>query len=183
MDLQGKRVALLVEDNYDDLEFWYPKLRLQEAGAEVVVVGTDSPTYRSKHGIAAEADVMAEYAQAEAFDAFVIPSGPSRETVAAHPALLELVNAAIQHRKVIAAIAPAGRVMVAAQDKSDEGVLRLFGLQEEVVRDGPYEDSAVIRQGNLITARPPVDLPAFCRMILAALAESTTPSNGHVTYG
>lgn len=183
MDLQGKRVAILVEDQYDDLEFWYPNLRLREAGAEVVVVASEAATYHSKHGIPVEAQARAEDVRAEDFDAFVIPSGPSMDTVAQHAALLELVHAAIKHRKLLAAIAPAGRVIVASQDDSDAGALRLFELQEDVVREGPYEDSAVIRQGHLITARPPVDLPAFCQMVLAALAETSTPANGYVNYG
>lgn len=182
MELQGKRIAILVEDNYDDLELWYPKLRLQEAGAEVVVVGTEASTYTSKHGISVAADARAEHVQAEDFDAVVIPSGPSQETVTEQPALIELVNAAIRHRKLIAAMAPVGRVIV-AHGEGDARALRLFGLQDPVVSQGPHKDSAVIREGNLITARPPVDLPAFCQMIMAALAEASSPATGHVHYG
>jgi protease I len=177
MELQGKRVAILVEDDYEDLELWYPTLRLLEAGAHVTVVGTGAASYTSKHGIVVQADTHAEQVQAKDFDALIIPRGPASEVSKPSPALTEFVHAAIQLGKVVAAIAAAGHSMVAAHAQSEARALRFFSMQEEVVQsDGPYKDSAVIRQGNLILARLPVDLPAFCRMIIAALAEAPGPT-------
>jgi protease I len=177
MELQGKRVAILVEDNYEDLELWYPTLRLLEAGAHVTVVGTGAADYTSTHGIVVQADMHAEQVQAEEFDALIIPSGPTLAVREPKPALTAFVHAAIQLGKVVAAVATAGQSMVAAHVPSDARALRFFSMQEEIVQgDGPYKDSAVIRQGNLILARLPVDLPAFCRVIIAALAASPGPT-------
>jgi protease I len=180
MELQGKRVAVLVIDNYEDLELWYPTLRLREAGAEVSIVGTGASAYTSKHGIPIQADATAEQVRAEDFDALIIPGTPSPENMPDNPVLTELVYAAIQQGKVIAAVCTAGRSMVAAHPGADERAVRLFTMQDDVVKDeGPYQGSAVIREGSLIMARTPVDLPAFCRMIIAALAEPPAPTAAH----
>ena len=180
MELQGKRIAVLVADRYEDLELWYPVLRLREAGAEVVVVGTGAASYASKHGLPVQADASVEQVDAEDVDAIVIPSGPSAETFDAYPVISELVHAAMQHGKVVAAVVPAGQTIMATPHESDEQAHRLFSLQQDVVTDdGPFGDSAVIRQGSLIMARTPVDLLAFCRMIIEALAAPSTPAVGH----
>jgi protease I len=188
MELHGKRIAVLVADQYEDLELWYPLLRLREAGAQVVVMGTGAADYMSKHGMPVQADVDVAQARVTDFEALVIPSGPASESLGEQPALTAFVQTAIEQGKVVAAVAPAGRSMAAYDDQSAKSAksvksaksavhaLRLFSMKEDVVNgDGPYKDSAVIREGNLIVARPPVDLPAFCRMIMAALAEPPPP--------
>src|SRR5215470_17978407 len=114
MELQGKRVAILVEDNYEDLELWYPSLRLLEAGARVTVVGTGAASYTSKHGIVVQADTHAEQVHAEDFDALIIPSGPPLSVREPSPALSAFVYTAIQRGKVVAAVSVAGQHMVAA---------------------------------------------------------------------
>jgi protease I len=173
MELQGKRVVVLVEDHYEDLELWYPTLRLREAGADVTLVGVGAAGYTSIHGIPVQVDTGAEQVHTEDFDAIVIPSGPTPEALGDHPALLGLVQAAIRQGKVVATTFSAGEAIVAAHDKGDESALRISTMNEDVVKDdtGLYKDSTVVRHGNLIMARTPVDLPAFCRMIIAALAE------------
>jgi protease I len=75
MELRGKRVAILVEDNYADLELWYLTLRLREAGADGTIVGPEAYTYTSTHGIAVQADASADQVQVDNFDALVIPGG------------------------------------------------------------------------------------------------------------
>jgi hypothetical protein len=72
------------------------------------------------------------------------------------------------------------RTVVVAHPEADERAVRFFTMQDDVVKDeGPYEGSAVIREGSLMMARTPVDLPAFCRMIIAALAEPPPPTVAH----
>jgi protease I len=175
---------MLIAEQYDELEVWYPTLRLREAGAQVTLVGTGAARYTSKHGLPVQADTSAEQIQPDDFDAIIIPGGSSTEAFAGHPAMTALVQTAIQQGKLVAAMSTAGHMMVAAYAEDDERAQRFFGLQEDVVQDkGPLEDSAVIRQGNLIMARTPVDLPAFCRMLIAALAALPTTPTTHVSYG
>jgi protease I len=184
MELRGKRIAILVAEQYEDLEVWYPALRLREAGAEVAIVGTGAESYTSKHGLPIQADSTAEQVQPDDFDAMIIPSGPTAEIFADNPAMTALVLTAIQQGKVVAATASAGRMMVATRQAGDERARRFFEMREDVVREeGPLEDSAVIREGNLIIARTPVDLLAFCRMIMAALAQPPASPTMPVTTG
>jgi protease I len=184
MELQGKRVVILVAEQYEDLEVWYPALRLREAGAEVAIVGTGAESYTSKHGLPIQADSTAEQVQPDDCDAIIIPSGLTAEIFVDNPAMTALVLTAIQQGKVVAATASAGRTVVAAHQEGDERARRFFEMQEDVVREaGPLEGSAVIRQGNLILARTPVDLLAFCRMIMAALAPPPAASTTPVTHG
>jgi protease I len=176
MDLRGKRVAILVEDNYEDLELWYPALRLREANADVTIVGPEASTYKSTHGIVMQADISADQVQVNNFDALVIPGNSVADALSHHPAMLVLLREAIQQGKVVATIFQEGRTAATAHDEHDQKAAELFGLQAKRPQDEkPYGDSAVIREGNLIRARTPVDLPAFCRMIIAALSAPPTP--------
>jgi protease I len=185
MELQGKRVTILVAECYEELEVWYPTLRLREAGVEVTLVGTGAASYTSKYGLPVQADTSAEQVQPDDFDAIIIPGGSSAEVCADNSAMIGLVQTAIQQGKLVAAMSTvAGHMMVTAHAEGDERAQRFFGQQEGVLQEkGPLEDSAVIRNGNLIMARTPVDLLAFCRMIMAALAELPTTPTTHVSYG
>jgi protease I len=177
MELRGKQVAILVEDTYEDLELWYPTLRLREAGADVTIVGPEACTYTSTHGIPVQADTSADQVQADNFDALVIPGGSVADALSQHTAMLALLREAIRQGKVVATIFQEGRALAAAHDEYDQKVAELSGMQGKGPQDEkPYEDSAVIREGNLIRARTPVDLPAFCRMIIAALSAPSTPA-------
>jgi deglycase len=90
MELRGKRVAILVEDNCDALEVWYPHLRLREAGAEVTIVGPEARIYMSRHGLPVQARVGADQVRADDFEAIVIPGGSAAEAISQQPAMLAL---------------------------------------------------------------------------------------------
>src|SRR6185437_6057127 len=93
--VQGQRVAVLVEKFYEDLELWYPVLRLREAGCDVKIVGPKAgESYASKHGYPAKADVAASDVKASDFDAIVIPGGYSPDHMRRHPPMIELVTQA-----------------------------------------------------------------------------------------
>lgn len=178
MELEGKRVAVLVQDQYTDLEFWYPALRLREAGAEVTVVGTAILNYISKHGLPVQADRCANEVGADDFEAIIVPGGEASDAMQDDPAMVALVHDMEQSGKVVAAISYAGQTLTSAHAEHDEHVAQFFGLKTGIQQGAePLAGSSVIREGNFITARPPINLPAFCRMIIAALvAQNTTPS-------
>jgi len=171
MELKSKRIAILAEDMYQELELWYPLLRMREAGAEVQVIGTGSAeTYGSKHGYPVAVDAAADEVRAEDFDAVVIPGGYAPDRMRRYPALVDFVREMDAQGKVVAAICHAGWVLASA------GVLRgrratcFFAIKDDLVNAGAaYVDAEVVRDGNLITSRTPDDLPAFCRTIIAAL--------------
>src|SRR4051812_2773257 len=108
MELKGQRVALLAEDSYEDLELWYPKLRLTEAGAQVEVVGAGEKSYRSKHGYEVKVDTQIEEAVSEYLDAIVIPGGYAPDHMRRHPKMVEFVRQGYEQGILIAAICHAG---------------------------------------------------------------------------
>jgi protease I len=173
MDLQGKRVAILAENNYQDLELWYPLLRMREAGAEVKVVGTGSATaYSSKHGYEVTVDVAADEVKAADFDAVIIPGGYAPDLMRRYPAMVSLVREAFEQGKVVAAICHAGWMLASAGIVKGKKVTCLYAIKDDLINAGAtYLDQEVVQDGNLITSRVPSDLPVFCRTIIAALGD------------
>jgi protease I len=171
MSLEGKRVAVLAEDNYQDLELWYPLLRMREAGAEVKVIGTGSAeTYTGKYGYPVTVDAAADEVKAADFDAVIIPGGYAPDRLRRYPAVLKLVREVFKQGKVVAAICHAGWVPVSAGILKGKKATCFFAIKDDVVNAGAtYLDQEVVQDGNLITSRRPDDLPAFCRTIIAAL--------------
>ena len=173
MELKGKRVAVLAEDNYQELELWYPLLRLREAGAETFVVGTGSAEqYKSKLGYPVRVDIAADRVRADEVDAVIIPGGYAPDRMRRYPAVLQLVRQAFEEGKVVAAICHAGWVLVSAGVLPGKTVTAVSDIKDDLINAGAtYVDREVVRDGNLITARVPADLPAFCRAIIAAMGE------------
>jgi protease I len=173
MGLQGKRVAVLAENMYQELELWYPLLRLREAGAETFVVGTGSAnTYTSKHGYPVQVDVVADQVSASDVDAVVVPGGYAPDLMRRYPAMVRLVRDLFEQGKVVAAICHAGWMLVTADVLRGKKATCFYAIKDDLVNAGAtYVDAEVVRDGNLITSRTPLDLPAFCRAIIEALGE------------
>jgi protease I len=178
MELQGKRVAILAENNYEDLELWYPLYRLREAGAEVFVVGTGTAdTYTSKHGYPVKVDAEAVTVDAGQFDLIVIPGGYAPDLMRRSAAMVSLVRDSNEQGKLIAAICHAGWMLCSANVIRGRTVTGFKSIKDDMVNaGGHYVDQEVVRDGNLITSRTPTDLPAFLREIIAALQEARVPA-------
>ena len=172
MDLTGKRVAVLVEDLYEDLELWYPALRMKEAGADVTIVGTGAKkTYESKHGYPADADASAEEVSAGAFDAVVIPGGYAPDRMRRSEPMVGFVREMFGQGKVVAAICHAGWMLVSAGVLKGKRVTSFYAIRDDMLNAGAqWEDAEVVVDGNLVTSRTPDDLPAFCKAIIKALS-------------
>ncbi len=172
MALNGKRVVVLAENEYEDLELLYPYYRLKEAGAEVVLVGPRAEVYTSKHGYPAKAEKAAEEVSASDFDAVVVPGGFAPDRLRRYPAVLKLVRDAWDQEKVVAAICHAGWVLVSAGILRGRTATSTPAIRDDMINAGAeWVDREVVRDGLLITSRRPDDLPAFCREIIAALEQ------------
>ena len=177
MALDGRRVAILVEDLYQDQEVWYPYYRLKEAGAEVVIVGTGKKEYKSKHGYPISPHATAEQVSASDFDGVIIPGGYAPDILRRFPAVVQFVKEANQQGKVIGAICHAGWVLCSADVLRGKTATCFLAIKDDVVNAGAaYVDQDVVRDGNLITSRKPDDLPAFMRTIIDALQGRPTSS-------
>ena len=171
MNLEGKKVIILAENNYQELELWYPFLRLKEEGVEVKVVWSgSSSTFTSKMGYPVTADLSAEAVDITHYDGIVIPGGYAPDLMRRYPSMVKLVRDAHNQGKVIAAICHAGWMLVSAGILKGKRVTCFSAIRDDVINAGAeYVDQEVVRDRNLITSRMPDDLPAFCREIIQAL--------------
>ncbi len=171
MDLKGTRVAVLVEEIYEDLELWYPALRLRESGAEVKIVGPKAgEVYKSKHGYPAKADLSMDDVNAADFDALVIPGGYAPDKMRRHQAMLTFVRAMHEAGKPVAFICHAGWVPISAGIVRGRIVTSVSAIKDDLVNAGArWVDEEVVVDGNLVTSRTPPDLPAFCREVIKVL--------------
>jgi protease I len=170
MSLQGKRVAILVEDLYEDPELWYPYYRLQEAGADVVLIGPEKKTYQSKHGYPAQADVAAADVQARMFDGLIVPGGFAPDRLRRYPAVLDLVRGVVAQGGVLGAICHAAWVPISAGVMRGKRATCVAAIKDDLINAGAtYVDQTVVIDGQLVTSRTPSDLPAFMPAIIAAL--------------
>jgi protease I len=174
MSCKGKRVAILAENLYQEMELWVPYYRLKEEGADVKVVGAGGATsYASKHGYPVTVDVQADAVSAVEFDAVVVPGGYAPDMMRRHDAMVRLVREAAQHGKLVAAICHAGWMLASAGVVKGRTVTSFFSIKDDMVNaGGRWVDQEVVVDGNLITSRRPDDLPAFCREIAKALAKT-----------
>jgi protease I len=168
-----KAVAILAEDDYEDLELWYPYYRLLEAGHEVKVIGSGRKTvFASKHGYEVRAEMNASDVDSVDFDAVVIPGGFAPDRLRRVPAVNELVRRMFKEGKVVAAICHAPSVLISANVLKGRKVTCFVSIKDDVMNAGArYKDQAVVVDGNLITSRFPADLPEFMKALLRALED------------
>ncbi|MDW8027571.1 MAG: type 1 glutamine amidotransferase domain-containing protein [Armatimonadota bacterium] len=174
MKLRGCKVAVLVEDLYENLELWYPVLRLREEGAEVVIVGPRAgETYKSKEGYPAKSDKSADELSAEEIDAVIVPGGYAPDRMRRHQSMVKLVREAFEKGKIVAAICHGGWMLAEADILKGRTVTSFFAIKTDLKNAGAnWVDEEVVRDGNIITSRVPSDLPAFMRAIVEALTET-----------
>ncbi len=170
MSLEGKQIAILLENQYEDPEFWYPYYRFLEAGAGVAVVAPEAREYKSKYGYPATAQVAAAEARAEDYDAVIIPGGYSPDHMRRSPELVRFVREAHALNKIVAAICHGPWMLASAGALKGRRATAFFSIQDDLVNAGAdFVDEAFVRDGNVITSRVPADLPHFCREIIQAL--------------
>src|SRR5919106_2620573 len=174
MTLAGKRIAILAENMYQEMELWVPYYRLREEGADVKVIGAGgAKSYTSKHGYPVTVDVQADQVKAVEFDAVIVPGGYAPDMMRRHPAMVALVREASQQGKVVAAICHAGWMLVSAGILEGKRATSFFSIKDDLVAAGAnWVDEEVVVDGTLITSRRPDDLPAFCRAIVGALTKA-----------
>lgn len=163
MSLSGKRVAVLVEQQYQEMEVWYPVYRLREAGCAVELVGPEAgKTYASKLGYPAKATLAAKDARASDFAAVVVPGGFAPDYIRRSEPMLKLVRDALTLNKPVAAICHGPWVLCSTTGLKGKKVTCFHSIKDDVVNaGGTYVDQEVCVDGNVITSRTPDDLPAF----------------------
>ncbi|MBS7610717.1 type 1 glutamine amidotransferase [Candidatus Bathyarchaeota archaeon] len=188
--LENRRVAIIVAHEFEDVELLYPFLRLSEEGAEVVIVPLEAglhprPSIKGKpvtgrYGTPIPLEVFEEggrYAirnmgqiDLEDLDAIIIPGGFSPDALRITPEVLELVRKAYERGKIIAAICHGPQVLISAGLVNGRRVTSYVAVKDDLINAGAvFVDEPSVRDGNIITARVPDDLPEFCQMIIESL--------------
>lgn len=169
-----RRILIISDNDYEDLELWYPKLRLIEAGAHVTVAASAAnKVFQGKHGYPCRSDAAIADMEADDFHGLVLPGGFAPDRLRRDPKLLALVRQFHEEAKLIAAICHGGWIAISAGVYRGVRVTGSPGIKDDLVNAGAiWEDAAVVVDRHFVSSRKPDDLPQFCRAILESLARS-----------
>lgn len=170
-NMATKKIGILVENNYQEMEFWYPYYRLKEEGYEVTIIAPMKTSYKSKLGYAVNADLSAKEALSISFDAIIIPGGYAPDLMRICEPMVTLVKKTFENQKLVAAVCHAIWVPISAQIVKGKKATCYHTVKDDLQNAGGiYLDQSVVVDGNLITSRQPDDLPDFCKAIIDKLS-------------
>ncbi len=157
-----RALLTFVEDLYEDLELWYPKLRLEEAGFAVRLAGPELKTYAGKHGYPATADMLLSEVQSQPFCGLLIPGGFMPDKLRRDARVLALTREFFEQGKLVAFICHGGWIPISAKILKNRKTTGSLGIKDDLENAGAiWVDAPVVVDGNLISSRTPKDLPAF----------------------
>ncbi len=171
MELKGKRVAVLVDQQYQEMEVWYPYYRLIEAGAEVHLIGAEKgKSYPSKVGYPATSDLSYDEVTASDYDGIVCPGGFAPDFIRRHPKANQFVADFDKQGKLVAAICHGLWCCCSAKILNGRKCTSFFAIRDDVEHAGAiWSDEEVVVDRNLVSSRKPADLPAFMRACIDVL--------------
>ena len=170
--LAGQRVLIFVEDAYEDLELWYPKLRLIEAGAHVTVAGPQAgQKYLGKNGYPCVSDAAIVDLESADFQGVLCAGGWMPDKLRRDPKVLQLIREFDSAGKLVAAICHGGWMPISAGVYRGVKVTGSPGIKDDLINAGAlWSDASVIIDRHFVSSRKPDDLPDFCRGLLDVLS-------------
>jgi len=170
--LEGKRIAILAEEDFEDAELMEPLRAMKDAGASVLIVGSGSKrSYKGKRGSAeVTADTTADKVEASQFDVIIVPGGYAPDKMRLHQPMIDLVRKAHAAGKIIAAVCHGPQLLISAGIVKGRRVTSWPSVAVDLKNAGAvWVDEPMVRDGNIITSRKPADLPQFNQAIIEAL--------------
>lgn len=169
--LQGLKVLSFVHEEFEDLELWYPILRLQEEGVSVILAGEEKgKTYKGKYGVKAVADIDFEEAQKQIFDGLLVPGGWAPDKLRRFEAVLSITKQMNAEKKVIGHICHAGWVLASANILNGITVTSTPGIKDDLIHAGAiWVDQPSVVDRNIVSARKPMDLPMYMKDFIEVL--------------
>ena len=172
MKLKGRRIALMLDQQYQEMEVWYPYWRLGEEGAAVVRVASEAGrSYPSKLGYPCESDVAARDVRGGEFDAVIVPGGWCPDFMRRDEHMIRFIQECVAEKIVLAAICHGGWMLCCTDAFRGRRATSFVAIKHDLINAGAtWVDEACVVDGNLITSRKPDDIPAFCAAIIRSLA-------------
>lgn len=173
MELKGKRVLAFVDEEFEDLEMWYPVLRLKEAGAEVVVAGPREAgaSYTGKYGVPIRSDAAVDGLSSADFDGLYVPGGWAPDKLRRYRSVLDMTRGMHEAGKPIGHICHAGWVLASAKICAGYTMTSTPGIKDDLENAGAiWVDEEVVVDRHIVSGRRPPDLPAFMREFIRVLA-------------
>jgi protease I len=171
MRLKGRKILSLVHHDFEDLELWYPILRLQEEGADVHLAGEHAnEKYIGKYGVPATSHYSYSEAKGEDYDAILVPGGWAPDKIRRFPEVLSLIKHMEENKKPIGQICHAGWVLISAKVLEGKKVTSTPGIKDDMENAGAeWYDEPVIVDGHLVSSRRPPDLPDYLRELIKVI--------------
>ncbi len=165
----AERIAVLVENDFHDIEFWYPFYRLQESGHEAIIVAPAAPKiYKGKYGTTVEAPYDAGGVAGKSLAGVVIPGGWAPDRLRMSPEIVGLVKRTYDSGGFVAGICHAGSLLVSCGILQGKTVTSYPSLKDDMTLAGAtWVDREVVNSERIITSRRPSDLPAFMAEIIS----------------
>ena len=172
MRLQGKKIAILVAQDVEDLEYYVPLMRLQEEGAQIFTAALEIKPIHGKGGLEIKPDTTIESLKADELFALVVPGGWAPDKLRRHSAVTDLVHEMDGQGKTIGIICHGGLIAISAGIMKGRRATGSLGIKDDIVNaGGTWVDEPAFRDGNLIWGRVVADIPDFCRELVQALVE------------
>ncbi|WP_332693188.1 type 1 glutamine amidotransferase domain-containing protein [Halalkalibacter lacteus] len=173
MRLQEKKVMAIVDDEFEDLELWYPVMRLREEGATVHLIGNEKgKTYIGKYGVPATSEFAYQDVKAQEYDGILVPGGWAPDKLRRYEEVLTIVKEMDKDQKPIGQICHAGWVLISAKILEGKKVTSTPGIRDDMENAGAvWLDEAVVIDGHIISSRRPPDLPPYAKAFADALAK------------
>lgn len=168
-----------VDDIYEDLELWYPRLRMEEAGFAMKLAGPDIRTYKGKHGYPATSDLRIADADSRDFTGLLIPGGFMPDKLRRNEKVLELTREFVDQRKLVAFICHGGWIPISARVLNGRRATGSLGIKDDLENAGAiWEDEPVVVDDNMVSSRTPADLAAFGRAMVEYLTDDDARPTG-----
>src|SRR5690349_3164744 len=179
MRLTGKKIAILVAEGVEDLEYFVPMMRLKEEGADIIGAGLDLNSVKGKGGLEITPTAKVDSLKSADLFALLIPGGWAPDKLRRHTAVTNLVKEMNAQNKIIGIICHGGLVAISAGVVKGRSATGSLGIKDDLVNAGAtWVDSPAFRDGNQVWGRVVADIPDFCRELVAALYESAGAQSG-----
>ncbi len=168
-----KTLLTFVEDIYEDLELWYPKIRLEEAGYSMRLAAPEIKIYKGKHGYPAKSDLLLSEARSRDFVGLLVPGGFMPDKLRRDPKVLSLTREFFSEGKLVAFICHGGWIPISAKILQGKRATGSLGIKDDLENAGAiWVNEPTVVDGNLISARTPLDLAPFAKAMVDFLARS-----------